>query len=75
MRVPRAPNFSEKQNLLDSPASGTQIAHIGKYDTSDGTSDYDISIAFNYGQATGSPQMMRWITEHVNLVYNPPYVD
>ncbi|ENH66411.1 Aromatic amino acid aminotransferase C56E4.03 [Fusarium oxysporum f. sp. cubense race 1] len=28
MRVPTAPNFSEKQNLLDSPASGAQIAHI-----------------------------------------------
>ncbi|KAH7207295.1 pyridoxal phosphate-dependent transferase [Fusarium oxysporum] len=75
MRVPTAPNFSEKQHLLDSPASGAQIARIGKYDTRDGTSDYDISIAFNYGQATGSPQMMRWITEHVDLVYNPPYAD
>lgn len=75
MRVPTAPNFSEKQHHLDSPASGAQIARIGKYDTRDGTSDFDISIAFNYGQATGSPQMMRWVTEHVDLVYNPPYAD
>ncbi|VTT84003.1 unnamed protein product [Fusarium fujikuroi] len=75
MCVPTAPNFSEKQHLLDSRASGAQIARIGKYDTRDGTSDFDISIAFNYGQATGSPQMMRWVTEHVDLVYNPPYAD
>ncbi|KAF5622583.1 aromatic amino acid aminotransferase I [Fusarium sp. NRRL 25303] len=75
MRVPTAPNFYEMQDLLDSPASGAQIARIGKYDTRDGTLDFDIPIAFNYGQATGSPQMMRWVTEHVDLVYNPPYAD
>ncbi|KAF5562131.1 aromatic amino acid aminotransferase I [Fusarium napiforme] len=71
----RIPNLSEKQHLPNSPASTAQIARIGKYDTASGTSDYDISIAFNYGQATGSPQMMRWVTEHVDLVYNPPYAD
>ncbi|KAF5667706.1 aromatic amino acid aminotransferase I [Fusarium denticulatum] len=75
MRIPTPPNLSEKQHILSSPASTEQIARIGKYDTGNGTSDYDISIAFNYGQTTGSPQMVRWITEHVDLVYNPPYAD
>ena len=50
-------------------------AKIGKYDVSRGDSEYDLSIALNYGQATGSPQMMRWVTEHTELVSNPPYAD
>ncbi len=33
--------------------------------------EYDLSIALNYGQATGSPQLMRWVTEHTELVANP----
>ncbi|KAG5794258.1 hypothetical protein H9Q69_006719 [Fusarium xylarioides] len=75
MRISTPANLSEKQNPLDSPVSTAHVARIGKHDTASGTSDYDISIAFNYGQATGSPQMMRWVTEHVDLVYNPPYAD
>ncbi|KAF5970442.1 aromatic amino acid aminotransferase I [Fusarium coicis] len=71
----RIPSLSQKQIPLESHGSTAQIARIGKYDTASGTSDYDISIAFNYGQATGSPQMMRWVTEHVDLVYDPPYAD
>ncbi|KAM0481882.1 hypothetical protein ACHAPX_003211 [Trichoderma viride] len=35
----------------------------------------DLSVALNYGQAAGSAQMIRWITEHVELVHNPPYAD
>lgn len=36
---------------------------------------FDLSVALNYGQAAGSAQMIRWITEHVELVHNPPYAD
>ncbi|KAL2757637.1 hypothetical protein ACRALDRAFT_1054848 [Sodiomyces alcalophilus JCM 7366] len=74
MRVPKPPHFSEEDIL--SPGSETaQTVTMGKYDTRDGTSEYDLSIALNYGQATGSAQMMRFITEHTELVYNPPYAD
>ena len=27
----------------------------------------DIHVAFNYGQSTGSPQMLRFITEHTEV--------
>lgn len=74
MRVPKPPHFSENDTL--SPGNdAAQTVTMGKYDTCDGTSEYDLSIALNYGQSTGSAQMMRFITEHTELVYNPPYAD
>jgi aromatic amino acid aminotransferase I / 2-aminoadipate transaminase len=72
MRVPEAPNFSERDYL---PADAGRTVTIGKYDVRDSDAEYDLSIALNYGQATGSAQMMRFITEHTELVYNPPYAD
>ena len=36
---------------------------------------YDLTIALNYGQASGSAQLLRWVTEHTELVANPPYAD
>jgi hypothetical protein len=27
----------------------------------------DLSVALNYGQGTGSPQMVRWVTEHTEV--------
>lgn len=47
----------------------------GKHDMAEGSSIFDISTALNYGQGTGSPQLLRWITEHTELVHNPPYSD
>ncbi|KAF2765522.1 putative aromatic aminotransferase Aro8 [Teratosphaeria nubilosa] len=40
-----------------------------------GESAYDLDIALNYGYAAGSPQVLRFLTEHVELVHNPPYRD
>ncbi|KAF7544203.1 hypothetical protein G7046_g9833 [Stylonectria norvegica] len=70
MKVPVAPNFSEKATL----ESG-QLVKIGKYDVRDRDGTYDLSIALNYGQATGSAQMMRFLTEHTEIVCKPPYAD
>jgi aromatic amino acid aminotransferase I len=61
--------------MLSQNANLTQTVTIGKYDVRDGISEYDLSIALNYGQATGSPQMTRFITEHTELIFNPPYSD
>lgn len=36
---------------------------------------YDLAIALNYAQGTGSAQMIRFITEHTELVCNPAYAD
>lgn len=33
---------------------------------------YDLSIALNYGYAGGSPQVLRFITEHVEMIQKPP---
>jgi len=37
--------------------------------------EYDLSVALNYGQAQGSAQMLRWITEHIEITNNPKYGD
>ncbi|KAF3907096.1 hypothetical protein ABW21_db0202306 [Orbilia brochopaga] len=68
--VPRGDLFSESDIH--------EYAHnvtIGKHDMKDGRSAYDLSVALNYGQGTGSPQMVRWVTEHTEIVHNPPYQD
>ncbi|RAK94529.1 aromatic aminotransferase Aro8 [Aspergillus costaricaensis CBS 115574] len=36
---------------------------------------YNLSIAMNYCLANGSAHLLRFITEHVELVHNPPYTD
>jgi aromatic amino acid aminotransferase I len=47
----------------------------GKHDLAEGKSIFDIATAFNYGQGAGSAQLLRWMTEHTELVHNPPYED
>jgi aromatic amino acid aminotransferase I len=71
MKIPAVPHFSEAETR----ASGETV-RIGKHDVAE-TADavYDLSIALNYGQASGSAQMIRWVTEHTELVCNPPYAD
>ncbi|KAI1433765.1 putative L-kynurenine/alpha-aminoadipate aminotransferase [Xylaria sp. CBS 124048] len=48
---------------------------IGKHDIRDHDGVFDLSVALNYGQPMGSPQMLRWVTEHTELVSRPPYSD
>ncbi|KAK4673174.1 Aromatic/aminoadipate aminotransferase 1 [Podospora pseudopauciseta] len=51
---------------------------IGKYDTHPSApvqKEYDLSISLNYAQAHGSAQLIRFVTEHTELVSNPPYAD
>lgn len=70
MRVPAAPHFSEADTL-----SRGQDISIGKYDVRDRGATYDLSVALNYGQSTGAAQMMRFLTEHTEIVCQPPYAD
>ncbi|KAI1028292.1 hypothetical protein LB503_002802 [Fusarium chuoi] len=37
--------------------------------------EYDLAIALNYGYTAGSPQILRFLTEHVEIVHDPPYSD
>lgn len=71
MKVPVSPNFTEEATRK----SGKTVT-IGKHDaTEQPEAEYDLSIGLNYGQATGSAQMVRWVTEHTEIMFNPPYAD
>lgn len=71
MHVPTSPHFSEAETT----ASGQRLV-IGKHDvTTTDDAIHDLSIALNYGQSIGSAQLLRWVTEHTELVCRPPYAD
>lgn len=40
-----------------------------------GEDDFDLSVALNYGYSAGSPQVLRFVTEHVELIHDPLYDD
>ncbi|CEJ60633.1 hypothetical protein PMG11_09201 [Penicillium brasilianum] len=54
------------------PDTTTSI-HAGKHDSIAGTSIYDLAIGLQYGVGTGSKQLVKFLTEHIQLVHNPPY--
>ena len=70
IKVPVPPQFSEAETA----ASG-ETHTAGKYDIREGKSLYDLSVSLNYGQATGAAQLLRFVTEHTEIVHNPPYSD
>jgi len=70
LKVPQVGKFSEEET----EQSGV-ILSSGKHDLLEDRSIFDISTAFNYGQGTGAAQLLRWVTEHTELVHNPPYTD
>lgn len=70
IRVPTVGQFTEKETKITG-----QNVKIGKYDVPEGNSTYDLAIALNYGQGTGSAQLLRFVTEHTEIVHNPPYQD
>ncbi|KAL3419034.1 aromatic amino acid aminotransferase [Phlyctema vagabunda] len=70
LKIPTPPHFSE-QATKDSG----MVVKSGKYDAAEGHGTYDLSIALNYGQGTGSAQVLRFVTEHTEIVCNPPYAD
>ncbi|KAJ5087376.1 PLP-dependent transferase [Penicillium angulare] len=37
--------------------------------------DYNLALALNYGGAMGSPHLLRFFSEHTEMVHNPPYQD
>ena len=62
IRVPTVGQFSEKETRI-----AGQNVKIGKYDVLEGNSTYDLAIALNYGQGTGSAQLLRFVTEHTEV--------
>lgn len=37
--------------------------------------EYDLPSVLDYGYAEGSPQLLRFVREHVNTIHCPPYAD
>ncbi|RAO69561.1 uncharacterized protein BHQ10_005573 [Talaromyces amestolkiae] len=70
LKVPKAPGFSEEETRV----SGTTIT-AGKHDIKDGKSLFDLEVALNYGQSVGFAQMLRFVTEHTEIIHDPPYSD
>ena len=38
-----------------------------------GEDAYNLSVALNYGYSAGSLQLLRFMTDHVELLHDPPY--
>ncbi|ETS83597.1 hypothetical protein PFICI_05473 [Pestalotiopsis fici W106-1] len=38
-----------------------------------GSKSLDLAISLNYGYSAGSEQLIRFVTEHVEAIHNPPY--
>lgn len=63
-QIPKSPAFSTSQ---------TSTTSARKHDIQEGKSQFDLSVALNYGQSMGPPQLMRFLTEHTEIVHAPPY--
>ncbi|ORY66210.1 pyridoxal phosphate-dependent transferase [Pseudomassariella vexata] len=70
MHIPMPPEFSKAA----AHSAGRQVT-IGKHDVAEKDGVFDLSIGLNYGQSIGSAQLLRWVTEHTELVSRPPYAD
>ncbi|KXJ91474.1 putative L-kynurenine/alpha-aminoadipate aminotransferase [Microdochium bolleyi] len=88
-RVPSGAPGSGFSEADAAPPAGREIV-VGKYDASvvatarggstsrqqvEESPYYDLSIALNYSQSVGAAQLLRWVTEHAELVSDPPYAD
>ncbi|CAL5868135.1 uncharacterized protein PFLUO_LOCUS2359 [Penicillium psychrofluorescens] len=70
IKVPTPPGFSPEATQKTG-----EVLRAGKHDIQEGKSLYDLEIAMNYGQATGAAQLLRFVTEHTEVIHNPPYSD
>ncbi|KPM44442.1 Aromatic amino acid aminotransferase C56E4.03 [Neonectria ditissima] len=66
-------NMSAAWNYSGSKASdkGTTALMSCKRDEA----AYDLAVVMNYGYSAGSPQSLRFVTEHTELIHDPPYDD
>ncbi|KAJ5213309.1 hypothetical protein N7449_000478 [Penicillium cf. viridicatum] len=66
----------EKPNPKNSDLNGANAPlRASKCDINQGRSIYDLSVALNYSQGSGSAQFLRWLTEHTEIVHDPTYAD
>jgi aromatic amino acid aminotransferase I / 2-aminoadipate transaminase len=69
-KMPIPPNFSSSE-----VSTTGQSFTTGMHDARDNKSFLDLSIALNYGQSMGPGALLRFLTEHNEIVHNPPYSD
>ncbi|KAI5210419.1 putative aromatic aminotransferase Aro8 [Aureobasidium subglaciale] len=62
-------------DILPSSSLQPSVQTVTKHDVSDGSSEYDLNIALNYGPTLGAAQVLRFVTEHVELLHDPLYAD
>ncbi|KAL1636867.1 Aromatic/aminoadipate aminotransferase 1 [Neofusicoccum ribis] len=65
------PSYNGHENGSDQEAH----VHATKHDIEDARSVFDLSVALNCGQGSGSAPLLRWITEHTEMVHESPYAD
>ncbi|RMZ76113.1 hypothetical protein DV738_g5099, partial [Chaetothyriales sp. CBS 135597] len=70
LKLPVSPDFSESDTAITG-----QTLTAGKHDIPEDKSQYDLAVALNYGQSMGCPQLLRFVTEHTEIVHQPPYSD
>ncbi|PGG97040.1 hypothetical protein AJ80_09752 [Polytolypa hystricis UAMH7299] len=70
LKIPTPPHFTEQET-----SESGKVLTAGKYDIRNGKSEYDLEVCLNYGQSTGSAQLVRFVTEHTEIVHNPLYSD
>lgn len=70
IKVPEVGHFTEAETH-----EGGKTLTSGKHDLEEDKSIFDISTAFNYGQGSGSAQLLRFIIEHTEIVHDPKYRD
>lgn len=77
---PAAEYFPWQSMTLECMQNATTAGQNGAASTTTMTATkgepaYDLAVAMNYGYPAGSPQALRFITEHTELLHNPPYDD
>ncbi|KAI0412228.1 pyridoxal phosphate-dependent transferase [Xylaria grammica] len=65
-------SFEGKRPSLDTLNRSNTLA---SYPVTKQDEAYNLSLALNYGNAVGSPHLLRFLTEHTEIVHSPPYAD
>jgi aromatic amino acid aminotransferase I len=68
-------DLPSRPECFESSSGCSEIKTIGKYDIQDKKSTFDLAVSLNYGHSAGSEQLIRFLTEHVDVVHDPPYSD
>lgn len=71
LTVPSPKHLTQNGN----PATHHHLLHATKHDLSHALSPYDLTTALNYSQGSGAAPLLRWLTEHTELLHDPPYAD